>query len=576
MIPTDKEGPAASRGFDSSGLARSRRRFMMLGGIGGLILGVLAFIWQYVWVSYITPQGMWFHGLAQGFDQGLYSIMVNAILNGPTGVSFTYPFGLPDLTMPPVMFNGVLLLVSLFARFTGVPLAFECVRILGACFSGYFLAGIIWTLFGANRSFRLLALAAVGLTGGLVWVAALPWAMTRGGMDSVTTFPSAVASFAGAIWAWKSSFIQNITYPLECTYHALALAIFYFVLRGRQAVALTVGVFLLFSHPFTSAVVLATVMGWLVVQAVTQRSVGRRRQAICYLGAWALAALAMLFYYKVFLARWEPMRLANQAHLSASSDEPLPDVIALLAANAPWVVGLVWCLFTPAGWRTTLKRPAWQLIVILALVVIVLTYNQLWLGQARRVQPLHFNRGYLHATLAMLFMRMIWVCGIGTGGGRRGLSRAWVAALVVIFSFTAVDVVFWSVMPESSPDRFQDLYLKDIANEMRRRKPMQVFAWLEPSRADVYLGAVTGQVPYWVGFDSQAVPWNEARAKAFYGAVNAGSSQDLDRLGLNMIVTVRSFEPRLTGLGWHAALRSGRWVLMDPNPRESKSSPKKP
>jgi hypothetical protein len=371
-----------------------------VGGLAGLAMSLHAQLAPRL----LGQQVLVFTGFPQGLDQYHYAAYVQALWRSPTGITYAYPFAL-WWEAPPVLFHLPFLLLSLIGRLSGLPLAFEIMRIAGAAATGAALAALSVRLFG--RRPWAVWMAVVSAAGGAwFWPAAVFQAIKISGADGLTETWEYLPRAMGPFFSWLPFIGQNLVYPLECFYHALVIASLYFLAGGKPRAAFACNLATWLSNPFPSVALNAAVVPYLAYRLFTAQSRSARSQAGHWLLLWMVAGLAVYGYYHIFLGRWEITREAARLHIISLAEPPtLPQTVGLLG---PGAAALLWSVASRAGRRHVWGKVEWSLFAMLALSQLALLQHGHLLG-GRAFQPYHFNRGYLHLGLCVVLFRWLVV-----------------------------------------------------------------------------------------------------------------------------------------------------------------------
>ncbi|MCX7718970.1 MAG: hypothetical protein N2111_11315 [Candidatus Sumerlaeaceae bacterium] len=345
-----------------------------------------------------------FTGFPQGLDQYHYAAYIQALWRSPTGVTYAYPFAL-WWEAPPVLFHLPFLVLAWVGRITGLPLAFELMRVAGSAATGAALAGLSLQLFRRTPwAAWLLGMVAAG--GAWFWIAVSFHAAKISGAAGFTEPWAYLRLAMGPFFSWLPFVGQNVVYPLECFYHALVIGCLWCLISRQYFAAYAINLATWLSNPFPSLSLNSAVVPWLAFQSVASGSRASRREAGCWLGLWVTAGLAAYGYYHLFLGQWEITREAARLHIRPLASPPT--MLQSLCLLMPFSVGLFWSVASRAGRHHIWGKAAWSLFAMLALSQIAILHHGHWFGE-RAFQPYHFNRGYLHMGLCVIFLRCLIV-----------------------------------------------------------------------------------------------------------------------------------------------------------------------
>lgn len=380
------------------------RRYALWGALVGGSFGLFIAVWAQILPRLANAGSDVYSGAPQGLDQWTYFALVRAIWRSGNAFTYEYPFDL-YWKSPPVLLQLPLSVASWIGRFTGLPMAFEILRIAGAAATGAFVALLACRLAPRGLPRRWL-LAAMVLAGGWFGFIAIGCAVHVSGLDGLSEWSSYLPRAQRFTYHWKLFFTENVYYPLECIYHALVLAALLALLARRHVAALVLGLLLWASNPFPAVALSICALAWAALQVCRSRG-SKLRVALTVLAGWIIISSLGAAYYSVFLDQWPALRELRTRH--AVGLAPPPDLAIAVGLWGPWMVPLVWTLATRAGRRCIWLSRKWSLIGCLAFTQTCLV-TQGYVVPSLQCQPYHFNRGYLTLACAALFWRMAVAC----------------------------------------------------------------------------------------------------------------------------------------------------------------------
>jgi len=365
----------------------------------GLAFGLAASVYFQIQPRLSTGAASVFTGAPLGLDEWVYFALARAVQRSPTGLTYSYPFAL-FWKAPPVLVQLPIALAAWIGRLTGLPIAFEILRVLGTAFSGGCLAIMGACLF-RHRRWRAWFYVAAAVGGAWFSVLAVVEAITTAGVCGLIELPVYLQRAMGPIYWWLPFLAQNVWLPLEAVYHALVLGAFALLLCGRRRAAAWLGLATWFSNPFPAVSLYAVALPWLLVESLWGPHDERPRTRRTF-GLWVITAALGYGYYAAFLPMWPVLGELGRMHQVALA--PPPTVAQLLAWFAPLVPAVVWAAGTRRGRRHIGSQPEWRLMAILLLSQLAFL-AQFAVAGHHAVQPYHFNRGYLAIASAAFIVR---------------------------------------------------------------------------------------------------------------------------------------------------------------------------
>jgi len=490
---------------------------------------------------------MIFSGAPQGTDQYIYMSLVRAIWRSPTGLTYAYPFTL-YWPAPPVLFQFPLLLISWISRLTGIPAAFEVIRVLGTALSGAGLALLARRLVPGKR-WRRWFLAALVLGGGWFWVSTLARGFHTAGLASLTDIWEYHPYALGPWYYWAPFLLQNLQYPLETLYHGFVFLALAALVGRRYRTALVLGLITWASHPFTAVALSAAVLPWWGWRWI-RSSGSTRRLCTIQLAGWTALVAAGFAYYGLFLKQWAVLRELSELYVNAIV-APL-SALQMLLFWGPWIAGVVWSVATRAGRRRVWNHPSWSLFAFLVLSQMALV-QQGWILGERAVQPPHYNRGYLLVGLVVLF----WRAATTWAPRRRHLPR-WVIVAVLL---TVPDQGLY-FLREPFHRHQAGVVSRDYAAVVDRAAALPPgLLTYSPAGARAYLSAFSDQIP----FDMPSIlvmPFPGERDRLLAAARDQGT--DLAALGIRLAILQKDdpFVAFVRAKGWRVLEERGSLVLV--------------
>lgn len=370
----------------------------------------------------LTPAGHVHSGLVQG-DMPTYLCYARATLRTASQLHYASPHDVRDDAPPllvnvPISLMGALLQTGLDER--GVDRAIRMV--FGTLM--LWLAMLLAARVVRPPALRWTAALVVAFGAGFAWLEAWwrpdgapSWGELRGAIGGIET------EYA---W-WFLDTFRNLTYPLECIYHAsmFAMMLALGTERRRLAVAMLAGACL--SNPFVGlqaggVYFLSEAIAWMGAR-------DRRRFFAARRGVWIAASsvfVAFVLWYGV-VQPLDPALASLQRQHAGTLAEPL-SWKGLLRGHGP-AAFFVLTLLDGRFRRRVLRDASLRPILALALVTLVLV-EQTHLTTAFRLMPMHFTRGYLH--LGAWLVVLAWVAHrVPRAFGVRG-SWTWLALVLPV------------------------------------------------------------------------------------------------------------------------------------------------
>ncbi|PKO18746.1 hypothetical protein CVU37_05005 [candidate division BRC1 bacterium HGW-BRC1-1] len=519
---------------------RGARRWMLLGGVAGALLGAATTLILFIWPGILAARaGGVFSGATQGTDQYTYFAMVRALMRSPTGITYSYPFALWWPT-PPVLFQPTFVALAWLARVVGIPVAFEIGRVAGAAASGAALGAMAWRLAPGKGWTRWVAIT-MAFGGGSFWVVATAVGMRDAGHWMILPwyFEQEVM---GTLFMWMPFLAQNVYYPLEAIYHALVLGALAALMFRRNKTALVLGAVAWFSNPFTAVALAACVLPWWAGNAWVARPGSReRRRAAQQLAAWVAVSVVAMAYYGWFLPRWPALDDLTRWYAALLNDRlSLAHFVMLWT---PLGAGAVWSLVSKRGRRLVWGNRNYRLMALLVWTQLALAQQALVLGESA-VQPMHYNRGYMAVGLAALTWRAF---------------RAWapkprrVPRWAVVIALLALPDQAFFVAYLTAEGSFRGIEARETAEITATLRtmpgPLVVHGeWYSNS----YLAAMTDHVPFY-NIETNVMPFPELRVKAL-GDVREGR-RTLEEVGIDALIVGKgsSWVEPAKAAGWRRA-----------------------
>jgi hypothetical protein len=273
----------------------------------GLAFGLAASLYFQIQPRLSAGATSVFTGAPLGLDEWVYFALARAVLRSPTGLTYSYPFAL-FWEAPPVLVQLPIALAAWIGRLTGLPVAFEILRVLGTAFSGGCLAIMGACLF-RHRGWRAWFYVAAALGGAWFWVLAVVEAIGTAGVYGLTELPTYLQRAMGPIYWWLPFLAQNVWLPLEAVYHALVLGALALLLCGRRRAAAWLGLATWFSNPFPAVSLYAVALPGSSSKVSGDRLTSdRARCAPSGCGSsrphWAMATMPRSCRYGLFWGSW--------------------------------------------------------------------------------------------------------------------------------------------------------------------------------------------------------------------------------------------------------------------------------
>jgi len=331
-------------------------------------------------------------GFIQG-DQPYY--IANAREHFDKG-SFTFLYGnpfSPDPETPRIYFQPHILLLGTFVYWTGwdpgtiyvifgLLAALACARVMVALYQHLFgltspahWVGLIIFFWGGGA----LVLAGGAITG-YYWFY---------GGDFTVKY---LFQFDPMLGWWFLNLGRNLVLPTEAYYHALFLGCILMMLKRNFVVAIGLAFLLSASHPYTGLELLLILCLWTMVETIFIRDAHVPHTLF---PATSLFAILHVWYYLVYLSRFDEHRILvsqwEQAWIMTAGTMlaaySLVGILALLRLRSR-----IAALEFLADWKNRLLA-AWFVVAF------TLANHELFMHP---VQPLHFTRGYIWASLFLI------------------------------------------------------------------------------------------------------------------------------------------------------------------------------
>ncbi len=519
---------------------RGARRWMLLGGVTGALLGAATTLILFIWPGIVASRaGGVFSGATQGTDQYTYFAMVRALMRSPTGITYSYPFALWWPT-PPVLFQPTFVALAWLARVVGIPVAFEIGRVLGAAASGVALGAMAWRLAPGKGWTRWVAIT-MAFGGGSFWVLSTAVGMWKVGDWLIIPWYFYEDSM-GSLFMWLPFLAQNVYYPLEAIYHGLVLGALAALMYRRDKSALMLGTVAWFSNPFTAVALSACVIPWWACNTWVARAGSReRRQAALQFVAWGSVSGVAVAYYGWFLPQWPALEdLTRWYKVLLNERLSLAQFVMLWT---PLGVGLIWSSVSKRGRRLVWGNRNYRMMVLLVWTQLALAQQALVLGE-HAVQPMHYNRGYMAVGLAALAWRAFraW-----TRSPRRVPRWAVIVALLAMPD----QIFFATIILERGP--FQGMVGREAAEiAVALRKIPGSRVYFGDCRFNTYLSGVTEHVPFY-NIEALVMPFPELRVKALEDIME--DRRTLEDVGIDAVIADKRspWVEKTKAAGWSLA-----------------------
>jgi hypothetical protein len=367
--------------------------------------------------EYLRGDGRSFTGFIQ-YDQASYMADARAYFQGGFHLFYGNPYS-PGPGTPRIYFQIQFLLLGFVQKVTGWD------------------SGLVYVLFGFVAGVICIRVAmalyedVAGLRTGVDWIGLVLFIWGGGILELMGFVSGNLFAFDPAGGWWLLNLGRNLVYPTEAYYHALALGLILVARRGNFRMALTLGVALMLSHPFTGLQMLLVVTVWAGFESVVLKN-----RAVPFLFAATMAYLVFLhlLYYVVLLNMFEEHRVIFAQWSLAWTES------ALTAFGADLLVGLLalWAMRTWALAREVFSQAGARLLAVWFVVSVLLAHHDLLFPPK---QPLHFTHGYSWCALFLLGVRPLRRL-IETILSWRALVMRW-AALSLFFTLAFSDNAIW-------------------------------------------------------------------------------------------------------------------------------------
>lgn len=511
-------------------------------------------------------------GATQGLDLWTYYSMARAVWRSPNGITYSYPYELYWPTAS-VIFQLPITVLAWLGRLTSLPMAFEIGRVVGGAGAGAAL-GSIGALFPRGFWRRWFYIAAV-LGGGLFSLASVAMAIETAGLPGLTEPYQYQPEAMGRLMWWLPYLASNLRMPLECLYHAMVIGALACLIRRRYGWAWLLGLVSWMSNPFAAVALHGAVLSWFAWRMVESRG-SRRRYFAMHLLAWMAVNLAAAVYYGWFLNQWLLLRELHA--LYRIQHVPALEWWRLALLTMPYGAALMATLFMRSLRRAVWGRPVWRLFAILAVVHLLLIQQSAVLGDFA-MQSYHYNRGYLHLGLVVVFWRVLMIIlrkfGCLGVAGCRDIWRPWKIrdircraagiAMCSMVALTCLDQVFFAmcaVFNHSMVGLVDAEYAQLVEAIPSEPAPVVVFT-AQPNFPGSYITAFSPHVA-WNASETMIVPFTNERRTLFEEAIE-GRHGGMTGLGISYAIIYRDNENRLAKFrfqNWTPVANTGNLVLL--------------
>lgn len=553
--------PAAGRpcAIPDNAARRRIRAFPFLRVCVGAAVGLAAALamvhLKHYWFRNV-PDGYVFYGFLQG-DQEIYTSLARAVLSGPNGFTYAYPWDFSD-AHPAIFFQLPIAVLAWTKSALGGEwhAAFDAFRLVGAPVMFGALALLVHTLLPARRWF-VPGFCICAFGAGVAWVAALPgWFRNDADGPAFGLYLQSVRAVEDNYHYWFLTVARNVTYSFEVFYHALLYLMVFGLLTRRVALAVGVYTVALLSNPFVGVQLTAICLPVLLADMVA----GRRRAAASGFVLALVAFVLFLSYYLLFLPRWEigailgPRQREHHTHALEFRD--------MWLAYGPWLLVAAVSLTRGAFLRKEWRSRAGRLLMIWIIGTLALTQNSRFLDPP--VQPMHFTRGNLYLPLVLWGLRYLRFASAGSS-----LRRTVPLALMALAPVLAADnVLFFAaryvLLPHPGTQMF-DRPTDEMFTRLGLGQGRFCLASMTLSRMGV---ARTGRPGYFA--DEITTPHYEERKRDLNALVWGGAEAEFQaKYDIGTFVfekgpdsTRRALEV-LTPADYHMSLNNERYVVLE-------------
>ncbi len=534
---------------------------------GGILGGFYGCVEQLQgWLNQ-DPQSI-YTGVPQGADLMVYMSLCQSIWRAGNGFTYSYPFTIPPDATPAILLQLPFSAVAWMGWITGLPVAFEILRVLGAAACGALLPPLLDTLFPSTRVQRPV-LISVLLGGTVFWVGGVALGIKEAGVEGISILHDWTRMAAGHFYWWLPNLVTCLRLPLETVNHATLFLVLLGLARRRHHLALLGGMLAWMTNPFPG--LLASMIGTTItLLQMIARWVGPKtgsRFTMSWsdpLWYWVLLSGLGLSYYGPFQSLWPDLAEVSRMHRMELTPAPSWSDMAQLVG--PWSLGYLAVPRAMSIRQGILRFPLPAALSVMAVGQILLQV-QGWVLGSQAFQPYHFNRGWLGFSLILL---VAWGLPSAIHAGSRLLRPFWriirfkrarIRILLALTVFTSPDVLLfllddWTNRP--APESLITPTMKSTV-EFLQRLPGPSPRLVHPLglSANLEISAFTPHVPYnsshWIAF-----PFSEDRQMRILQAVrnwNDSSPCPIRALGISVLIM-----PPHPPDDWARVLGQPQWI----------------
>lgn len=226
--------------------------------------------------------------------------------------------------------------------------------------------------------------------GGLLFLAGIPASFARG-LPQYDQFDNFFLLDPGWGW-WGLNLGRALLFSAEAYYHCLFFMGILLLVKEKWNWALLTGLLLMASHPFTGIEYLLIVTAWAALEKLFCHN---KRVPWRFLAGMLLLLAVHVGYYLFYLPGFADHASVQEQYsinwrLRYFNILPAYGLIFLFAAYS---------VFKLAGLKKYIQSPTNRLWIVWLLVVLLLTNHELFM---KPMQPVHFTRGYLYASLFLM------------------------------------------------------------------------------------------------------------------------------------------------------------------------------
>jgi hypothetical protein len=329
-----------------------------------------------------APQNTHPTGFIQ-YDQPYYMAEARQHFANEFHLSYGLPAS-PDYDTPRVYFHPQTLLLGALTKFTGIEpgLIYAAFGLIATLIFFRIAIGVYEHIVGLGSGAQFLVLSLFLWGGGLALLCGFVFKVAVGG--ELLTFDTG---------GWGANLGRGVIYGIEAYYHALFFGAILALLRRCYAIALVLVAVTCASHPFTGVELASILAGWVILEALVDRSAAPPP----WLRAGILLLLLLhLSYWLILLPRLSP------EHAALMPLWQLPWVLHWYNEIPEYaIVGLAafWQLRTRQRLGSALQDRTVRLLLAWFAGAFLLANHDLFV---RPRQPIHFTHGYLWVPLFLI------------------------------------------------------------------------------------------------------------------------------------------------------------------------------